>query len=182
MDWPEWSRRALAQIIRARGASARSSSVRRGSPMEGVADGGVSVGVSFGFSYLVLPWQRANRVRGTVRQACEPILEQLARHAVGAANGDDRRVRRRDAENPTGRLLGAFVMLEGIAFVAIVTAAITSTSVARAEAQRDAEAQAQEEPRRGSPRFPAEGSVRAHGPGQAAADQAHRGVTVVEQL
>jgi voltage-gated potassium channel len=44
--------------------------------------------------------------------------------------------------NPTGRFVGAFVMLEGIAFLAIVTAAITSTFVARAEAQRDAEAQA----------------------------------------
>jgi len=37
-----------------------------------------------------------------------------------------------------GRLVGAFVMLEGIAFVAIVTAAITSTFVARAEAEREA--------------------------------------------
>jgi voltage-gated potassium channel len=32
-----------------------------------------------------------------------------------------------------GRLVGAFVMLEGIAFLAIITAAITSTFVARAE-------------------------------------------------
>jgi voltage-gated potassium channel len=47
--------------------------------------------------------------------------------------------------NPTGRFVGAFVMLEGIAFLAIVTAAITSTFVARAEAQRDAEAQAKDE-------------------------------------
>jgi voltage-gated potassium channel len=42
-------------------------------------------------------------------------------------------------------LVGAFVMLEGIAFLAIVTAAITSTFVARAQAQRDAEAEAEEE-------------------------------------
>ncbi len=35
-----------------------------------------------------------------------------------------------------GRLVGAFVMLEGIAFLAIVTAAITSTFVARAQAER----------------------------------------------
>jgi voltage-gated potassium channel len=48
-------------------------------------------------------------------------------------------------KNPSGRLVGAFVMLEGIAFLAIVTAAITSTFVARAQAQRDAEAQAEEE-------------------------------------
>ena len=48
-------------------------------------------------------------------------------------------------KNPTGRFVGAIVMLEGIAFLAIVTAAITSTFVARAEAQREAEAQAEEE-------------------------------------
>ena len=48
-------------------------------------------------------------------------------------------------KNPTGRFVGAFVMLEGIAFLAIVTAAITSTFVARAQAQRDAEAHAEEE-------------------------------------
>jgi voltage-gated potassium channel len=35
-----------------------------------------------------------------------------------------------------GRLVGAFVMLEGIAFLAIVTAAITSTFVARAEREQ----------------------------------------------
>jgi voltage-gated potassium channel len=33
----------------------------------------------------------------------------------------------------SGRLVGALVMLEGIAFIAIITAAITSTFVARAE-------------------------------------------------
>ena len=36
-----------------------------------------------------------------------------------------------------GRIVAAVVMLEGIAFVAIVTAAITSTFVARAEHLRD---------------------------------------------
>jgi len=36
----------------------------------------------------------------------------------------------------SGRLVGAVVMLEGIAFVAIITAAITSTFVARAERER----------------------------------------------
>jgi voltage-gated potassium channel len=35
-----------------------------------------------------------------------------------------------------GRLVGAFVMLEGIAFLAILTAAITSTFVARAEREQ----------------------------------------------
>lgn len=35
-----------------------------------------------------------------------------------------------------GRLVGAFVMLEGIAFLAIVTAAITSSFVARAEREQ----------------------------------------------
>jgi voltage-gated potassium channel len=38
----------------------------------------------------------------------------------------------------TGRLVAAFVMLEGIAFVAIVTAAITSSFVARATRKSEA--------------------------------------------
>jgi voltage-gated potassium channel Kch len=38
---------------------------------------------------------------------------------------------------PSGRIVGAFVMLEGIAFLAITTAAITSTFVARAARERD---------------------------------------------
>ena len=38
--------------------------------------------------------------------------------------------------NVSGRLVAAFVMLEGIAFVAIVTAGITSTFVARAQEER----------------------------------------------
>jgi voltage-gated potassium channel len=37
-----------------------------------------------------------------------------------------------------GRLVGALVMLEGIAFLAIITAAITSTFVARAARERSA--------------------------------------------
>src|SRR5262245_5421749 len=40
--------------------------------------------------------------------------------------------------NLTGRLVGALVMLEGIAFIAIVTAAITSMFVARATRDYDA--------------------------------------------
>jgi voltage-gated potassium channel Kch len=39
-------------------------------------------------------------------------------------------------KEPSGRLVGAFVMLEGIAFLAIITAAITSTFVARAARER----------------------------------------------
>jgi voltage-gated potassium channel len=39
-------------------------------------------------------------------------------------------------ENLAGRLVAALVMLEGVAFVAIITAAITSTFVARAERER----------------------------------------------
>jgi voltage-gated potassium channel len=42
-------------------------------------------------------------------------------------------------KNPAGRIVGAIVMIEGIAFLAIVTAAITSTFVARVQAQRDSE-------------------------------------------
>ena len=38
--------------------------------------------------------------------------------------------------NPSGRIIAAFVMLEGIAFVTIVIAAITSTFVARAAQER----------------------------------------------
>ena len=45
---------------------------------------------------------------------------------------------------PTGRLVGAFVMLEGIAFLAIITAAITSTFVARATREHE-ESEAKEE-------------------------------------
>ena len=37
----------------------------------------------------------------------------------------------------SGRIVAAFVMLEGIAFLTIIIAAITSTFVARAEAERD---------------------------------------------
>jgi voltage-gated potassium channel Kch len=39
--------------------------------------------------------------------------------------------------NPSGRIIAAFVMLQGIAFLAITTAAITSTFVARATKERD---------------------------------------------
>ncbi len=38
----------------------------------------------------------------------------------------------------SGRIVATFVMLEGIAFLTIIIAAITSTFVARAEAERDA--------------------------------------------
>jgi voltage-gated potassium channel Kch len=39
-------------------------------------------------------------------------------------------------KHPSGRLVAAVVMLEGIAFLAILTAAITSSFVARAERER----------------------------------------------
>ena len=41
-------------------------------------------------------------------------------------------------KHPSGRIIGAFVMLEGIAFLTIIIAAITSTFVARAQAEREA--------------------------------------------
>ena len=41
--------------------------------------------------------------------------------------------------NVGGKLVGVAVMLQGVAFVVIVTAAVTSTFVARAQAQRNAE-------------------------------------------
>jgi voltage-gated potassium channel len=46
---------------------------------------------------------------------------------------------------PGGRLLAAFVMLEGIAFLAVITAAITSSFVARAEKERQLADDAAEE-------------------------------------
>jgi voltage-gated potassium channel len=42
-------------------------------------------------------------------------------------------------KNVSGRLVGAVVMLEGIAFIAIITAVITSTFVARAEREHERE-------------------------------------------
>ncbi len=39
-------------------------------------------------------------------------------------------------KHPSGRLVGAVVMLEGIAFLTITTAVITSTFVARAQSER----------------------------------------------
>jgi voltage-gated potassium channel len=47
-------------------------------------------------------------------------------------------------KNGSGRLVGAVVMLEGIAFLSIVTAAITSTFVARMQEAHAAEAEAKE--------------------------------------
>ena len=40
-------------------------------------------------------------------------------------------------KDPSGRIIAAIVMLEGIAFLAIVTAAITSTFITRAAKERD---------------------------------------------
>jgi voltage-gated potassium channel len=45
----------------------------------------------------------------------------------------------------SGRIVGAFVMLEGIAFLTIIIAAITSTFVARAAAEREAAEGAEED-------------------------------------
>ena len=47
-------------------------------------------------------------------------------------------------KQPIGRVVGAFVMLEGIAFLAILTAVITSTFVARAEQEREVAEEADE--------------------------------------
>jgi voltage-gated potassium channel len=43
----------------------------------------------------------------------------------------------------SGRVVAAFVMLEGISFLAIITAAVTATFVARAERERDAAEEAE---------------------------------------
>jgi voltage-gated potassium channel len=47
-------------------------------------------------------------------------------------------------EHISGRLIAVFVMLQGIAFLAIITAAITSTFVARATKEHDAAEEADE--------------------------------------
>jgi voltage-gated potassium channel len=48
-------------------------------------------------------------------------------------------------KHTSGRIVAAFVMLEGIAFLTIIIAAITSTFVARAAAEREAQEQEQGE-------------------------------------
>ena len=48
-------------------------------------------------------------------------------------------------QHTSGRIIAAFVMLEGIAFVTIVVASITSTFVARAAKERGVEHAAEEE-------------------------------------
>ena len=48
-------------------------------------------------------------------------------------------------QNPSGRIIAAFVMLQGVAFVTIVIAAITSTFVARAAKERGVEEAAAED-------------------------------------
>jgi voltage-gated potassium channel len=45
----------------------------------------------------------------------------------------------------SGRIVATLVMLEGIAFLTVIIAAVTSTFVARAEAERDAAEAAEEE-------------------------------------
>ena len=65
-------------------------------------------------------------------------LEHLGRDVVGAADGDHGRLRRRDSgqrERPASSRPSW--SLEGIAFLAITTAVITSAFVARAESERD---------------------------------------------
>lgn len=48
-------------------------------------------------------------------------------------------------QNRSGRIVGAVVMLEGIAFLTILVAAITSTFLARAEREREAAEDAEDE-------------------------------------
>ena len=47
-------------------------------------------------------------------------------------------------KNPAGRIVAAFVMLEGVAFLAIITAAITSTFVQRASHIRSPDERAED--------------------------------------
>jgi voltage-gated potassium channel Kch len=48
-------------------------------------------------------------------------------------------------KNPSGRIVAVFVMLEGIAFLTIIIAAITSTFIARAELEREVAQDADED-------------------------------------
>jgi voltage-gated potassium channel Kch len=48
-------------------------------------------------------------------------------------------------QNPSGRIIAAFVMLQGVAFVTIVIAAITSTFIGRAAKERGVEEAAAED-------------------------------------
>ena len=48
-------------------------------------------------------------------------------------------------KEPSGRIIATFVMLQGIAFLAITTAAITSTFVARASKERESARDADED-------------------------------------
>src|SRR5207342_1803520 len=48
-------------------------------------------------------------------------------------------------KNPSGRIVATFAMLQGIAFLAITTAAITSTFVARASSERESARAADED-------------------------------------
>jgi voltage-gated potassium channel Kch len=48
-------------------------------------------------------------------------------------------------KDPNGRIVATFVMFEGIAFLAIITAAITSTFVERASRQRQRKEEAEQE-------------------------------------
>ena len=74
------------------------------------------------------------------------VPEHLDRAVVRAPDGDHGRLRRRHPDARSGKLVASFVMLEGIAFVAIITAAVTSAFVARAqEARSRAGAEAAEE-------------------------------------
>jgi voltage-gated potassium channel len=47
-------------------------------------------------------------------------------------------------KDPAGRILGTIVMLEGTAFIAIVTAVITSSFITRAQRERDEEERTEE--------------------------------------
>jgi voltage-gated potassium channel len=55
---------------------------------------------------------------------------------VGAADGDDGRFGDLTPKTAIGMILTSLVMLWGVAFLAIITAAITSVFVARAQQER----------------------------------------------
>ena len=55
---------------------------------------------------------------------------------VGVADGDDGRLRRHSAHDTVGRLIGAILMLNGIALLTVVTAGITAMLIEQSRRRR----------------------------------------------
>ena len=62
---------------------------------------------------------------------------------VGAPDGDDDRLRGRHAPNTSGRIVGVFVMLAGVAYLTVVIAVITASLIAREQREQQAAREAE---------------------------------------